>query len=51
MIRILIALAAMTFAIPTYAEDSKPVARRDFDKNTPLDNEFLAMASECCNCQ
>ena len=51
MIRILIALAAMTFAIPTYAEDSKPVVRRDFDKNTPLDNEFLAMASECCNCQ
>jgi len=51
MIRILIALVALGFAVPAYAADTKTVERKDFDKKTPLDNEFLAMASECCNCQ
>ncbi len=51
MIRILIALVALGFTVPAHGEDTKPVERRDFDKKTPLDTEFLAVASECCNCQ
>ena len=51
MIRILIALVALSSAVPAYAVDTKTVERRDFDKKMPLDNEFLAVASECCNCQ
>jgi len=51
MIRILVTLVALAVAGPLYAEDTKPVERRDFDKKTPLDNDFLAMASECLNCQ
>ena len=51
MIRILLTLMAMIFAMPAYAEDSKPAAGGDTAKKMPLDNEFLAMASECCNCQ
>ena len=51
VIRILLALVVVGFTVPAHAEDAKPVERRDFDKKTPLDTEFLAVASECCNCQ
>ena len=51
MIRILIAVVALGFTLPAYAEETKTVERKDFDKKTPLDTEFLAVASECCNCQ
>ena len=50
MIRILIAIVALGLAMPVYAEDSKPAASADTAK-MPLDSKFLAMASECCNCQ
>ena len=50
MVRILIALLALCFTVPAYAEDEKPAAREDTDKKMPLDNEFLTMAAECCNC-
>lgn len=50
MIRILITLTAMIFAMPAYAEDTKPATRGD-TKKMPLDDQFLAMASECCSCQ
>ena len=51
MIRILIAIVALCFTLPAYAEDTKPIERKDFDKKSPLDTEFLAVASECCHCQ
>jgi putative membrane protein len=51
MIRILLTLMAMIFAMPTYAEDTKPATRGDTAKKMPLDDQFLAVASECCSCQ
>jgi len=53
MLRTLLSVAALCVAMPAYAqtETRKPVERTDFNKDTPLDNEFLAVAAQNANSQ
>jgi putative membrane protein len=51
MVRILCAVLALAVCVSLAPaqEDNKAVQRKDFDKEKPLDKEFLVAMHSCCN--